>query len=1270
MKPTFVKAIERFQARLRRQALVAAVGRAGLILLSWIGLLGIGDYVLRFDDRGLRALLLTITGVIGIAVYLRWIRPVLQLPINGLTVARWLEHRDPALKGKLAAAWEFAHAPARDTRWGSPTLRVMVVDEVEEASSKIWELCRDAQGPSVIPFYLMGFAVLCLSVGVIISPVVFGTALIRLFNPLSDLPWPQKTHLKIISYPEVISRGGSFVVEVGEEVGSLPEQVWIGFRDAASTGGVTTRFRMVLQEGKFVFQRDHVQSDFEFRVWGGDDHSQPWRLVRVIEPPRLVDLRVHLVPPLYTGWPREVTRGPIRAIAGTTAVIEGKADRELLRVWAEREPDGLLEGQLLNDRRSFILGAESGVTKEHSSGWVLKQSGRYRIRLRATDGTTSIAEAEWEVRVVNDLPPVVTAELQVPLPIATRRGKLPFHVSAKDDVGLNRIVVNLEQENVIKVSSTVYEDSRSTSGSRGSMSDPESWGQVLDRDQIADFGQCEGIGYGSVKLLVKAEDLMGQTSVSTPLEIQVLPDDEFRDRLLSESERIADQLSEIYVLQTQVNRDWSATWQKIRESPNLEQPVVDQLQALDLLQTEVIHNLGSPTGGVLSGLFGLVKLIENNLVGFAEEKTLREAYARLGRGFQELAVPLQTSRGNFVRRVQHLLESTLPREETEQQIMLMQQQAEEIIRQQEAWEEFLAALIDFMGGIKSRNIFRRHLEMILQKERVLTSQTQKLGAKTIGRDRQELGLELVTALNALSQEQTDIASELESLLGRISGSSSLIETGRDRLEVFQAPQQDSPPGPSDGRPQVLQKRGTNGGELESHGSAAGIDQAAVEQALTLAFRSAVVAKMRDAASALKGNRISEAISLQKQCIAILEEMLRILSGLEETAQVYQEWRALAEQLKTLERSQKQLVEDFRERWQDAKASGNEAEFSTRQSEILEQTESVLRNLPAPRGEKLQEHLQGALSHMAAARAAASRGDRKEALEHATNALHDLADAQQEVLAEELAQLGKEANLPLLQQIRELVGVMTNQNQVLQETKTLEQRRPNLKLPEEIDTWRKEVLDLAERQRKLQERTASLQQTVVDMGVWESVLGDVARNMEEAAARLNDNDTGKITQTIQSEALEALQSLVEALAYVPEDGTGEQNGASGASPSGTEQEQRGQMPWKVAVQLQALRILQSSIHSRTESLAKQLGQNEQPSEELRYLMDRLEKEQVQVVRLAKRLKDEISEGLPREESSPKDVQGGQPSAPAEKRPPPAGPIQKPLRPGSLDDLISP
>lgn len=1265
MKPGFVEAIERFQTKLRRQALAAAVGRAGLLLLSWIGLLGLGDYLFHFDDRGLRALLLATIAGMAIAVYLRCIRPAIQLPINGLTLARWLELQDPTLQGKLAAAWEFAHVPPGDMRWGSPTLRAMVVEEVERISPGLSDLYQRVRGPDAIPLYLTGILVLLLGIGTIINPVIFGTALIRLFNPFSDLPWPQRTHLKIIFYPEVISRGGSFLVEVGEETGSLPDQVWIAFRDPSGAGVATTRFRMSLQGGKFVFQRDHIQSDFEFRVWGGDDHSQPWRPVRVVEPPRVVDLKVHLVPPLYTGWPGEVSTGPIRAIAGTTAIIEGRANRELLGVWLEREPEGTLQGQLLGDRRSFRFGTKAGTTKEQVTGWVLKRSGRYKIRLKATDGTTSVGEPEWEVRVLNDLPPVVTAELQVPLPVATRRGKIPFHVSVKDDLGLRRIGMSIEQETALKGSLNVYEDS-SSSGPRGRMSDPHSWGQVIDRDQTADLSRWKDLAYGPAQLVVTAEDFLGQSSTSAPLEIRILTDDEFKEKLLSESERVTDQLTDIHVLQSQINREWSSLWQKIRDSQQVDQGTVDRFYALDLLQTQVIQNIGSRSDGALATISGLLKLVENNPVDFAEERTLREAYGRLAKGFQELAVPLQTGRSHLVRWSQHLLESSASPQETARQINAMQPQAEEIIRQQGAWEEFLAALIDFLGGIKSRNAFRRHLEMLLQKERTLLSETQRLGSKTIGRDRQELAGELITALNVLSQEQTDVARELESLLGRVAGGSNFQEIRKEDEGGLQDPTQGSAPGLRDGSATPMDKAASpEEGTPQSLGE--GIDDPLVQQAVRVAFRSAVVGKMRDAGAALKENRISEAVSLQKQCIAVLEEMLRILSGPDQTEHIQQRWQAIEQEIKALQNSQRRLIEDFRERWQDPKGSGAEADFAARQSEILSQTEALLQKLPANAGQKVRERLEGATSHMDAAREAASRGNRKQALEHAINALHDLSVAFEEAMAEELGEIANQSSSVLIRHIKELLDVIENQGKVLQETQALDERRAQLKVASEIDTWQKEVSVLAQSQRTLRERIAVLEGSVVDMGVWQSLLADTGRQMEEAARRLTTNDTGKITQAIQSQALETLQSLAQALEHASQEQAGEEKPAGEAPSSVAEPGPQEGMPWKIAVQLQTLRALQASINSRTEALARRLAQNGQAPGELPYLMGLLEREQLRVVELVQRLKAEMSEKSTEEPSS-KEGEPARPSPPAEKAPAPVGPVVKPGRPGSLDDLL--
>ena len=92
-------------------------------------LLGLADYAIRFQDRGVRILCsLGLLAAFGWTCYHRLLQP-LSSRWNDLNVAARLERRFPQLSDRLQSAMEFLGQRADDSAAGSPALRRAVVAE-------------------------------------------------------------------------------------------------------------------------------------------------------------------------------------------------------------------------------------------------------------------------------------------------------------------------------------------------------------------------------------------------------------------------------------------------------------------------------------------------------------------------------------------------------------------------------------------------------------------------------------------------------------------------------------------------------------------------------------------------------------------------------------------------------------------------------------------------------------------------------------------------------------------------------------------------------------------------------------------------------------------------------------------------------------------------------------------------------------------------------------------------------------------------------------
>ena len=327
--------IERLRSRLRRLAILRAVGWT-LFLITCAGLgLGTADYLFRFREGGMRLLLTGVWLAVAIESARRWLKPAVAASIPPVALAIWAERVFPAFRGKLAAAVEFARLVSddavaeTDAGKGSKSLRCAALSEAESLLQ-----CGPPRWPlpwkeTWLALGLGAAALGVLCVLVLANPSAAGTAAVRLLNPFVNLPWPQRTHLEVESYPDRIAKGSTFEVVVKEASGRLPPDVTIDYRGIGQEAVPVESYAMERIGKTARHRRENAVRSFAFRVRGGDDINGEWHEVAVVEAPRINNWTLRLIPPDYTGWPTEDCDGAIKALVGTQVSPRGRAERPL-----------------------------------------------------------------------------------------------------------------------------------------------------------------------------------------------------------------------------------------------------------------------------------------------------------------------------------------------------------------------------------------------------------------------------------------------------------------------------------------------------------------------------------------------------------------------------------------------------------------------------------------------------------------------------------------------------------------------------------------------------------------------------------------------------------------------------------------------------------------------------------------------------------------------------------------------------------------------------
>ncbi len=282
----------------RRIALLRSRVRRLLTLygLSWIVgavvaaviVLGLADYLLRFQDRGIRVICsLAVLGALGWTAY-RYLLVVLTTPLSDVELARRLQQRFPKLGDGLASAVEFIGQSEDDPTAGSVALRRAVISQTTAETDPLD--FRDAL--RAVPALRAALATsgICLAalVLVVVDPGSSGRAIRRLINPFGTVSWPQTTHLAILDRglpKDRVVAGEPFQIEVIDIRGAkLPSELRIRYRYEQDGGTSEETKPLERVDGVRVARRNDVTRPFSYRLETADHQSLPWIPVAVIPP--------------------------------------------------------------------------------------------------------------------------------------------------------------------------------------------------------------------------------------------------------------------------------------------------------------------------------------------------------------------------------------------------------------------------------------------------------------------------------------------------------------------------------------------------------------------------------------------------------------------------------------------------------------------------------------------------------------------------------------------------------------------------------------------------------------------------------------------------------------------------------------------------------------------------------------------------------------------------------------------------------------------------
>ena len=1152
-----IHAVSRRVRRLNTLHATCVTLALGLVAGTLIGVL---DYWVRYEDPGLRLLgSLIWFAILGWAVY-RFLWPAWKARPSDLLMAQWIEARHPEWGNRFSSGLAFV-LQEDDPLAGSAELRRAVVAESQEALAAVdLDGCLDARRPRRMGALA---AATCLIVMILFvsSPSSSLLAARRLALPWASAAWPRRHELSFLDPPQRLAVGDEFEVELIDRRHSLPEPVTIFYWFEGDSESHIQDKTMRFLNDRMVHRLENVQRSFRYRAVGGDDDTMPWHTLEVVEPPQIVDLSFRLHPPDYTGWPAVSSGENLLALEGTVVGVQGALDRPAAAVHLHMETeDGSqrLAAAMQSDGRVFSLPSDA------AEPWVLEESGRYWFTVTDADGLQGGHDRRWNVRVLPDAPPHVLLDKPGSNTFVTAGAAVPIRGMVQDDLAIQRIAVRFRRSDDPEADDSWLELYRGPAQPVARTAGPDLTGEPGETREVAaewELSRQEGLEPGNrIELQLMAEDYRPQRGQSSIRRLTIISHEELDERLAARQSYLLNQLAKILAMQQDTRLQVSELEHRWSGPDTPDRAALDQMQSAELNQRQIGHRLADPEDGVAAQITTVLDELASNRVDNPEAerrmRELRSVIEALGRQQlpeiqRQLIGALRLARGHF--QAESLETGGDPPAELLDTLATARQQQDEVI----------GALEDLLGGLSQWDDYRRfarELSRLQRDQASIREHTEALGRETLGQRPEDLASAEQATAKRLTQRQTELARQLDRLLGRMAQ----MQQQLDESEPLAA--------------------------------------ATLADALEHAEETALAGRMRDSRRQIEANQVTQALQTQQQIQEAFDGLLDVLAGRREQ-ELDRSLRGLqqaADQLAELRRQVARLQDRY-----DPAAEPGEAEASERQplaTETLELAESAAQL--AGRLQRLQAPQSGAMVDQASMSleqaAEIDRGD--QAARQVQQAEQELEQAQQRLQAEQ-----QQAQQALAQErmdrLRQLIGELLERQQEVR-LSTDEFESPREEGDTQDETQLSDLQDLAAVQQQLAEDTLSAARANEGWPVLVLGLRGAARYMESASDRLKEGLTDELTKKQQDQAAARLSQIAQALQEDPPEEWEPGEPQPDDEPMADEASED---TFQALTELKLLKLMQMQIQQRTEVLSERLDEAPEP-EPLEIELDELAQEQ--------------------------------------------------------------
>jgi hypothetical protein len=1143
------------RANVRR--LIALHGLSWLIglLLPLVIAAGIADWLFHLDAVIRAALLIALGGALGYLGYRFVLRP-LFVRFADLDIAMRIEERWPGLNDRLASMIQFQTEGADSERFGSPELRAATIRQAEAEASTL----DFRQVIELRPILLaVGLASLALFVGgflVIGSPGTSHLAMRRLFLPFAGDKWPQATHL-LLDLPQTtltVARGDPFSLTVKVRRGDkIPDSATVTYEFA--DGAESAEPLRSVEGGEFLGRLESVNQPFHFSVAAGDDTNSIREVaVRVVPPPTLKSLLVRLIAPAYTGLPAQILAPGLtqfRALEGTRLELEGVANKPLAH--AELRQGEVASGRALDFDPTRTRFRTSLDIKENFTFW---------FDLEDQEGFRGRDAVRYEARYFRDEAPRVVIDepkndRDIP-PDAT----IPLHVTVDDDFGVHsaRLIYRVatgESEPREQVAIPLWA-AKAAGPDGGAVS-------LIKHQEITHKWEIGALALPVGTVITAYADARDCDTIKGPnigksreLRLRIVSKEEIARQFDDAQRELRVEMARVLAMQKQAMMPVDNAIRTLKETDRLPQPTRDDLNNASMIQRQVGGRISNRDDSLSSRMRRMLDdLRDFRISNPPAEKQLQDMLARLGVIRDQNAGPAEQG----LTRANKSLEDNVGANKSPDRPGGQPKSAEsrspeekspaaptslalaDARKNQKAIADELQKMLDGLSEFETyRGVVKDAQELLKQQEQALKQSA-----------------EAATRPDMMGKQRDALTPEQRSELGNLAARQSQVGKGLQNLQQRMA---------------EMARRMDESDPLAA---------AAMREASAKSQQQGTVGKLGEAADQLENNQMGQARSRQDQARNELRDLVDAIQNRRERelARLVKELKNAESELAQTRARQAQNLKKTREAQRNANANERRQQLkrlAKEQAEIAKDLKRQLQRLAKLSADRAARAGQNAAGKMTRAQNNMDDDQGDEAGKEQENALADLDDAQDEL---EQTRRDAEEQLAVEQLARigdDLKALAERQDKVVSETGSYDALRQKSEGKLTI-AQRAGVRGLGQVEAGLKDETADLVEKLEGAPVFSLTLKRASQSMDQAARRLAELKTDRLTSQAAKAASERFKQLLDALKADAAGGQGGQGGGGGGGGGG------GPNPDGVpaTAQLKMLKALQQEINEKTEAL---------------------------------------------------------------------------------------